>query len=55
MHDYILKMEAVADGLSATGQMISDEDLILYILGGLSQEYGFVVVNLTSRCDELSL
>lgn len=55
MHDYILKMKAVADSLSATGQMISNEDLILYILGGLSQEYDFVVVNLTSRCDELSL
>ncbi|PON45747.1 hypothetical protein TorRG33x02_328130 [Trema orientale] len=55
IHDYILKTKSVADILSAAGQLISDENLILYILGGLSQDYDSVVVNSASRCDELSL
>ncbi|PON70587.1 hypothetical protein PanWU01x14_079610 [Parasponia andersonii] len=55
MHDYILKMKAIASILSAAGQIISDKDLSLYILGGLSSEYDFVIVNLTSRYDTLNL
>lgn len=49
INDYILKMRRVADNLNAAGQIISDEDLILYILGGLGSEYDLVVVNLTTR------
>lgn len=48
-------MKSIAETLSAAGQFISDEELILYILGGLSQEYDPVVVNLTSRYDTLTL
>ena len=53
--DYILKIKNVAECLLAVGQVIIDEELILYILGGLSQEYESVVINLTSRQDTISL
>lgn len=33
--EYILKMRGVADYLSAASQLISDEELIIYILRGL--------------------
>ena len=47
--DYILKMKDKATSLIAAGQQISDDELVLYILGGLGLEYESVVVNLTSR------
>ncbi|PON91412.1 Zinc finger, CCHC-type, partial [Trema orientale] len=53
--EYILKMRGLADSLLAAGQPISDEELILYILGGLGSDYEAVVVNLTSRQDSISL
>ena len=49
VHDYFLKMRTIADTLTFTGQSISDDELLLYILGGLGSEYDPVVVNLTSR------
>ena len=42
--DYFLKMRNIADTLASTGQLISDGELLLYILGGLGLEYDFVVV-----------
>uniref|UniRef100_A0A803PMY8 Retrotransposon Copia-like N-terminal domain-containing protein n=1 Tax=Cannabis sativa TaxID=3483 RepID=A0A803PMY8_CANSA len=53
--DYFLKMKQYADSLAAAEQPISDDDLILYILGGLGSEYESVVVNLTLRIDNLTL
>ena len=47
--DYILKMKSLAMSLMATGQQITDDELILYILGGLRSEFETVIVNLTSR------
>lgn len=55
INDYILKMKSIANGINVAGQAISDEDLILYILGGLGSEYDPVVINLTSRQDSISL
>ncbi|PON78831.1 hypothetical protein PanWU01x14_017300 [Parasponia andersonii] len=49
--EYILKMRGVADNLLAAGQVVSDDELILYVLGGLGPEYESVVINLTS-CQE---
>ena len=51
----MLKMKNVVESLLAAGQTITDEELILYILGGLGQEYESVVVNLTSRQDNITL
>ena len=39
INDYFLKMRAIADTLTSTGQSISDDELLLYILGGLGSEY----------------
>ena len=55
VHDYFLKIRAIADTLLSTGQSISDDELLLYILGGLSSDYDPVVVNLTLRQDSVSL
>uniref|UniRef100_A0A803NGE1 Retrovirus-related Pol polyprotein from transposon TNT 1-94 n=1 Tax=Cannabis sativa TaxID=3483 RepID=A0A803NGE1_CANSA len=55
IEDYILKMIQHADGLAAAGQPLNDDDLVLYILGGLRSEYEAVIVNLTSRSESLSL
>ena len=46
---FILKMKARANDLMAAGQAISDDELILYILGGLGPEFESIIVNLTSR------
>ena len=42
-------MKSLAMSLMATGQQITDDELILYILGGLESEFEEVIVNLTSR------
>uniref|UniRef100_A0A803Q3P6 Uncharacterized protein n=1 Tax=Cannabis sativa TaxID=3483 RepID=A0A803Q3P6_CANSA len=55
IHDYVLKMKTIVDGLTAAGQVFSDNDLILYILGGLKPEYDSVVINLTSTVDRITL
>lgn len=55
INDYILKMKSIVDSINDAGQAISDEDLTLYILGGLGSEYDLVVINLTSRQDSISL
>ena len=55
IEEYILKMQGIDNNLSAAGQAISDEVLILYILGGIGSEYESVVVNLTSRSEPLTL
>ena len=55
IHDYFLKMKGIADTLASTGQSISDDELLLYVLGGLGSKYDPVVVNLTLRQDSVSL
>ena len=50
----MLKMKAMANSLMAAGQQISDDELILYILGGLGHEFEAIIVNLTSR-DSITL
>uniref|UniRef100_A0A803Q8Y1 CCHC-type domain-containing protein n=1 Tax=Cannabis sativa TaxID=3483 RepID=A0A803Q8Y1_CANSA len=55
IEEYTLKMKSFPDALAAADQQISDDDLILYILGGLGQEYEAAIVNLTSRENPLSL
>ncbi|KAB5519913.1 hypothetical protein DKX38_024232 [Salix brachista] len=51
----MLKMKSLAETLASAGQQISDDELILYILGGLGHDYDSVVVNLTSRHDPVTL
>ena len=54
-NDYVLKMRNIADMLSISGKLVSDEDLILYILGGLGPEFEIIVVNITFRFEAISL
>ena len=49
VEDYFLKMKSIAHDLMVAGHPISDDDLVLYILGGIGQEYESVIVNLTSK------
>ncbi|XP_031281279.1 uncharacterized protein LOC116139755 [Pistacia vera] len=44
-------MKGIAESLSASGQVISDEDLLGFILDGLGPEFDAVIVNLTSRIE----
>ena len=48
-------MRGIADSLNSTGLILSDDELLLYILGGLSIEYDPIVVNLTSRHEIVTL
>ena len=53
--EYLLKMKRFADTLLEAGDPVSDENLCLYILGGLGSEYESVVVALTNRSEQLTL
>ena len=48
-------MRGIANSLNSTGLILIDDELLLYILGGLSSEYNPIMVNLTSRQESVSL
>ena len=39
VQDYILYMRGVANSLNSTSLVLTDDELLLYILSGLSNEY----------------
>ena len=50
VEEYFVKMKNLADLINISGdQNFTDEELLLYILGGLGSDYESVVVHLTSR------
>uniref|UniRef100_A0A803P6H6 Uncharacterized protein n=1 Tax=Cannabis sativa TaxID=3483 RepID=A0A803P6H6_CANSA len=49
-----LKMMHYVDALASAGQPLTNDDLVLYILGGLGLEYD-VAINFTTRYDSLTL
>lgn len=53
--EFVLKMKTIAESLHDVGHVLSDDDLVMHLLGGLGPEYDVVVVNLTTRNDLLSL
>lgn len=55
MGNYINKMKILIDNLATAGKKFTKDDLISYILLGLGTEYDPVVVNITTRIDDLSL
>ena len=55
INSYVLKKRNIIDMLYVLGKPILDEDLILYILGGLGPEFETIVVNITSRSEAISL
>ncbi|KAK6162771.1 hypothetical protein DH2020_002612 [Rehmannia glutinosa] len=52
---YILKMKSLVNDLNSAGHLIGDNELVMYILGGLGADYESVVVNLTTRAESVSL
>ncbi|XP_031282060.1 uncharacterized protein LOC116140586 [Pistacia vera] len=55
INDYARKIKEVAGSLTASGVVVNDEELLMYILDGLGTEYDAVVANLTSRSGDVSL
>ena len=45
----IIQRLLTTNTLLAFGKIIANDDLTLYILGGIGSKYDFVVVNMTSR------
>ena len=39
----------------ATGDVLSDQELCLFILGGLGHEYESLIVSVTTRSDDLTI
>lgn len=48
MKDYLSKMKGYVDFLASCGDAITNEDQILFVLGGIGLEYDSVVVRVTS-------
>ena len=55
IEDYFLKMKSIAHDLMVAGHPISDDDLVLYILGSIGQEYESIVVNLCKTREKNSI
>ncbi|KAK6148555.1 hypothetical protein DH2020_019467 [Rehmannia glutinosa] len=53
--EYSLKMRTIVDDLNSADTTITDNELCMYILGGLGPKFDSVVVNLTTRFDHLNL
>lgn len=50
-----MKMRSIADELNDAGLCFTDDELVMYLLGGLVPEFDAIVVNLTIRGDLLTL
>ena len=55
MTDYLSHAMTLVDSLAIASSPISDQELILFILGGLGLEYDNLVVSLTTRANSLTL
>ncbi|KAL5798929.1 hypothetical protein ACOSQ2_003749 [Xanthoceras sorbifolium] len=53
--DFILKVNGIRDGLRSTGQVVTDRDLLLNVLNGLSHDFDPVVVMITSQQSTMTL
>ncbi|GAV70998.1 UBN2 domain-containing protein, partial [Cephalotus follicularis] len=55
MATYLLKAKSIAYELASATKPFSDDDMILYILGGLSSEYTAFVTSVTTRDSLISV
>ncbi|GAV77105.1 UBN2_3 domain-containing protein, partial [Cephalotus follicularis] len=55
MTTYLLKAKSIADELTLASKPISDDDMVLYVLGGLSSEYAAFVTSVTTRDSPISV
>ena len=51
--DHISKLKPLDEQCDAVGALVSDEDLVITLLGSLSESYPFFVMALESRDDSL--
>lgn len=51
MTDYLNSLNEISDKLAATGDSISEPDLVAYMLSGLSDEYDFFVDSIETRTE----
>ena len=55
MMDYISHAISLTDALSVAGSSITNQELCLFILGGLGPEYENLVVSLTTKSECLTI
>ncbi|XP_047320455.1 uncharacterized protein LOC124924463 [Impatiens glandulifera] len=55
MESYLQAIKVITDNLAAAEQKVADEDLILYVLGGLGPEYESLLVAVTTRPDSINV
>ena len=55
VNNYILKIKTIGHALAATGEPLSDNELLLAILNGLDQDYETVVSLITYQMDDIDL
>lgn len=53
MHEYVHRMKDIFDALMSSGQNISEDKLINYILDGLRPKFESVVMHIMARIDTL--
>ncbi|KAL5779198.1 hypothetical protein ACOSQ2_009935 [Xanthoceras sorbifolium] len=53
--EYIVKIKGIINALMATGQVLTEQDLVAYVLGGLGLEFDPVVCSITSKKEEITL
>ncbi|KAI5314905.1 hypothetical protein L3X38_044081 [Prunus dulcis] len=54
MVSYLQQMKEIADGLGDAGHPLTDDDLVAYILVGLSEEYDSFVTSIETRQEKVS-
>nr|CAN82452.1 hypothetical protein VITISV_003326 [Vitis vinifera] len=55
LENYIMKIKGAADNLAAIGELISEQDQVMNLLGGLGSDYNVVVTAINIRDDKISL
>ena len=55
MLKYLFKIKKIVDNLSTIEEYVTEQDHILYILGGLGYEYNSFVMSITSHTDAPNL
>ncbi|KAL5794470.1 hypothetical protein ACOSP7_003064 [Xanthoceras sorbifolium] len=53
--EFVVKMKGIVDSLTAAGKIITEIDLVAYILGGLGQEFDPVIATITAKKEDITL
>lgn len=53
--DYLIKLKGLCDSLTVIGELVTYNDHLLYLLGGLRREYNPFVTSITNRPDKPAL